>query len=373
MVTESLSYSLDNPLSLQTPDGLLTIETNLSVSSEENQIKECFLRFSVPPEQFQDFQSKQLFNLKPEMIGATKKSFDSQLALELTAKFNTQLLGNLPANTDFKNYLLNLDNQSPLLQTENWFIVSVKQSQADGEVNYQTLWSYLDPEEIGSLSGTTLVDIVMRFLQEQTNTDSSIVEVVGEAMKDWFKQHHNLTNLEVISPEKMISNVISILESFTENSEVLPSESHIFSLVLQFFQEHNWFPEVIKEQAILRVSAQANNGDWFCYAEIREEQKQFRFYSVCPIKAPPERRMAIAEFITRANYGLSIGNFELDFADGEVRYKTSIDVEGSQLDLALIRQLIYPNLTTMDEYLPGLMKIIYSDISPKEAIAEIER
>jgi hypothetical protein len=30
-------------------------------------------------------------------------------------------------------------------------------------------------------------------------------------------------------------------------------------------------------------------------------------------RAPP------AEFITRANYGLIIGNFELDFEDGEIR------------------------------------------------------
>ena len=52
-------------------------------------------------------------------------------------------------------------------------------------------------------------------------------------------------------------------------------------------------------------------------------------YHTAPIKAPLEQRTAISEFITRANYGLTNGNFEMDFSDGELRYKTTI----SQHDL----------------------------------------
>jgi len=46
------------------------------------------------------------------------------------------------------------------------------------------------------------------------------------------------------------------------------------------------------------------------------------------------KRGAVAEFINRANYGIIIGNFEMDFADGEIRYKTSIDVQGDKLTSA---------------------------------------
>ena len=52
-------------------------------------------------------------------------------------------------------------------------------------------------------------------------------------------------------------------------------------------------------------------------------------YHTAPITAPLEQRAAISEFITRANYGLTNGNFEMDFSDGELRYKTTI----SQHDL----------------------------------------
>ena len=46
---------------------------------------------------------------------------------------------------------------------------------------------------------------------------------------------------------------------------------------------------------------------------------------------PEEMRVPMAEFLTRANYGLRIGNFEMDFEDGEVRYKSSVDFEGIEL------------------------------------------
>ena len=52
-------------------------------------------------------------------------------------------------------------------------------------------------------------------------------------------------------------------------------------------------------------------------------------YHTAPIKVPVEQRAAVSEFITRANYGLTKGNFEMDFSDGELRYKTTI----SQHDL----------------------------------------
>lgn len=80
----------------------------------------------------------------------------------------------------------------------------------------------------------------------------------------------------------------------------------------------------------------------------------------------------MAEFLTRANYGLMIGNFEMDFNDGEIRYKTSIDVEGDNLSSALLKQLVYANVMTMDQYLPGIIAVIDGNISPVDANAKIE-
>jgi len=146
----------------------------------------------------------------------------------------------------------------------------------------------------------------------------------------------------------------------------------MLNVVVQFFQQDGWPFTHSEEQMFLRTGFQGENGQWNCYAHVREEQAQFIFYSVCPVKAPEAKRPALAEFLTRANYGLYIGNFELDFDDGEARFKTSLGVEGEQLTLALVQQMVYANVLMMDRYLPGILRVVYGDAPPAEAIAEIE-
>ena len=67
-----------------------------------------------------------------------------------------------------------------------------------------------------------------------------------------------------------------------------------------------------------------------------------------------------------------IGNFELDFKSGDIRYKTSIDVEGFQLNSLLIKPVVYHNVMTMDKYLSGILAILEDNLSPQQAITKIE-
>jgi hypothetical protein len=146
----------------------------------------------------------------------------------------------------------------------------------------------------------------------------------------------------------------------------------ILDAVYQFFREDDWPHTQIEGKPILRTAFSGKNGNWHCFAQAREDQFRFLFYSVCPANTPEHKRMAMAEFLTRANYGLIIGNFEMDFNDGEVRFKTSIDVEGDQLTSALIKQMVYANVFTFDKYLPGIMKVMYTDVRPLDAVNEVE-
>lgn len=148
--------------------------------------------------------------------------------------------------------------------------------------------------------------------------------------------------------------------------------NQIFNTLIEFFEEDDWDFTWVEGLSVLNVDFSGKHGTWTCYAQARELQQQFVFYSVCPVKVPEDRRAALAEFITRANYGLILGNFELDYSDGEIRYKTSSDVEGSTLTHAMIRQMVYANVLIMDRYLPGIMNVIYGSQSPADAIHSIE-
>jgi len=147
---------------------------------------------------------------------------------------------------------------------------------------------------------------------------------------------------------------------------------NIQDALVSFFEEDSWAFNLLEEPPLLQLPFRGENGSWTCVAQGRDDQEQFVFYSLCPVDAPEQRKAAVAEFLTRANYGLILGNFELDYEDGEIRYKTSIDVVNDRLSPELIRNLVYTNVLVMDRYLPGIMKVIYGEVAPLDAVREIE-
>ncbi len=146
-----------------------------------------------------------------------------------------------------------------------------------------------------------------------------------------------------------------------------------FATVGQFLEEDGWNPQEIQERYAYRTYFYGRNGELRCYAYVRIDLQQFVFYAIATFRVPEQARSAVAEFITRANYGLRIGNFEMDYSDGEIRYKSGIDFEGEQLTLNLIKYTIYPVVQTMDHYLPGLLKVSFGGQNPLEAIEELEQ
>jgi hypothetical protein len=146
----------------------------------------------------------------------------------------------------------------------------------------------------------------------------------------------------------------------------------IYDVMEDFFKKDDWPATKLENQPAMSMNFQGQNGRWSCYARVEEEKQIVLFYSYCPVKAPEEKRPILADFLTRANYGLYIGNFEMDFNDGEVRFKTSLDVEGDELSFALMKRIVYDNVGVMDKYLPGVMSVIYGGASPTEAIAKVE-
>jgi hypothetical protein len=146
----------------------------------------------------------------------------------------------------------------------------------------------------------------------------------------------------------------------------------LFEAVVDYLTEDDWKFNVLKDETALVLSFRGHSGSWQCFATVDEERQWFSFFSILPSNVAEEKRDEICEFIARANYGLVIGNFEMDFDDGEVRYKTSVDVEGGELTPQMIDNLIRTNLMTMDRYYKGLMVVLYSDRDPEEAIAEVE-
>ncbi len=146
----------------------------------------------------------------------------------------------------------------------------------------------------------------------------------------------------------------------------------LFSTLIDYMEEEEWKYEILEGETIIRFHFKGRAGRLLCYGEVDEEKCWMIFYSYMPVNSPPDKMTAVSEFLSRANRGMRIGNFELDYDDGEIRYKTSIDVEGGELTSKMIDNLLRANLTTIDRYFSGLMELIYGDREALEIIKRIE-
>ena len=139
-----------------------------------------------------------------------------------------------------------------------------------------------------------------------------------------------------------------------------------------FLQEQGWAYESMEDHDALRFGLSTENTSFQCYVQIDEQREQTVVYACMPNHAEDGKREAAAEFVARANYGMRIGNFELDLEDGEVRFKVSVDVEGSELSSVMVRNMIACAITCADRYYPGLMQVLYGNASPKAAVEQVE-
>ena len=147
----------------------------------------------------------------------------------------------------------------------------------------------------------------------------------------------------------------------------------LYEMVTAYFDGNDWpYERVEGHSDVLRTVYEGKNGHLECFCQAREDFQQVLFYSVWDEPCPEARRPVMAEFVTRANYGMLIGNFELDYIDGEVRYKTSIDLESAQLTQMLIHNLVVASVMTMDRYLPGVIGVARSALDPVSAILQVE-
>jgi hypothetical protein len=382
---------------------------NLSLLKQDKQLIDCRLSFAVNSEFYQRIDTDALFNLKPEireLFAAEKFHSEYDIKIEVNLKHN--LLDHLAKHAnnseEATNYLFTLSRENPddpLLFTENWLALSVKQQLESGEIGYNTLWNYINPSSLtaGGINSENVGNAVTKFFADwievnlATNLQKSTSEIL-DGITNFFKEFAD--ERPDVVPQQNKSNSTHI-KNIDEPKPIIPfplieprnnlfpppliidgeigqvSNNKIFVELINFFKQNEWSFSQIENQPILQVSFQGANGKWNCYARAREKQQQVVFYSIFPVNAPENKRLVVAEFITRANSGTIIGNFELDFTDGEIRYKTSIDIEGDRLSFALIKNLVYANVSMMDEYLPGIMSVIYGDVEPQQAIAQIEK
>lgn len=103
------------------------------------------------------------------------------------------------------------------------------------------------------------------------------------------------------------------------------------------------------------------------YAQAKQGDTVFVYYSLCPVRAPAERRATVGAFLCQVNFALLVGAWEMDMDDGEIRFRTSVDLQGDALTEATIARAVIHNHDVMLTWLPALLDVVSGAQTPQAA------
>ena len=142
------------------------------------------------------------------------------------------------------------------------------------------------------------------------------------------------------------------------------------SCTLNYLRELGCAFRTAPESNLFMFSVQGRHGIFPVLLYAREP------YLVClaryPKEVPDERRLEVAEYLHRANYGLLLGSFEMDYDRGEVRYRTALLSEGEQPAYGVLDRYIQMPAAMLDRYAAGMEGIIHEGQIAQEALAMVE-
>jgi hypothetical protein len=135
------------------------------------------------------------------------------------------------------------------------------------------------------------------------------------------------------------------------------------------------FERVEEDDGSINYVSPVVDGSLVCATVLRYSKPLERlvFYVIFGPKAKKAQRAELAEFLTRANWGLGDGNFEMDWDTGEVRFKVALDHTGTELSPLLVRNIILDALDNTEVYQEALGLVISGKVRAKVALRRAEQ
>lgn len=100
--------------------------------------------------------------------------------------------------------------------------------------------------------------------------------------------------------------------------------------------------------------------------------KVLAYSNIRPKKDDVGQLSLAAEFLTRANYNMYLGNFEMDHSDSEVRFKTTIKCFDRVPSQKEIEWLVDMPPIMLEKYGDALASVLLGSATPADAVAKAE-
>lgn len=124
-----------------------------------------------------------------------------------------------------------------------------------------------------------------------------------------------------------------------------------------------------EKQLTFNLGMALSSGNVDSYIDLQSEHGIVEVLTFSPVKIPENKREEIVRFFNLISQAIYFGHFELNVETGQIRVKTYlIYSKDHSLPDENIKQCFYGNLNLMDRYFPGVLQIVYGNISAQRAM-----
>ena len=147
----------------------------------------------------------------------------------------------------------------------------------------------------------------------------------------------------------------------------------VVGAIKDFFEKGDMQYKYNEEKQLFRsgVDMQSALGNIDLIISVKENS--YVVYAVMNSKAEKNLYNQVAEFLHRANYGMLNGNFEFDYSDGEIRYKTYVNCDGIHPSSNVVADSILLPIIIFERYGKHLLNVMLGNGSPEEEIEKAEQ
>jgi len=149
-----------------------------------------------------------------------------------------------------------------------------------------------------------------------------------------------------------------------------------FQAIIDYLELKDFSYTPYPEEQRVSLTMSGKNANYRFGSRITHDGEYFQVTAFYPFFVREEKlRPTVAELLTRSNYNMPVGKFEMDMKDGEIRFHITHIFDGSSLSAEIVERLFMTSYFTMDKYFPALMQHIHAGYTPEDAVfhAEFEK
>ena len=135
----------------------------------------------------------------------------------------------------------------------------------------------------------------------------------------------------------------------------------VIEAIKAYYEKNEWNYEYDEEGHFFSSGINMGNilGNVKMYIYV--EQASYRVLLVLNSRVEEKYYNTVGEFLHRANFGLKNGNFEMDYNDGQIRYKTFVKFKDREISQETVEDSVMVGIAMIDRYGKGLLKLMLGD------------